>query len=392
LHRSKSNLTKVQVNLLQELLRDESLGVDDLSKERLAENFRLIAAGGEDYDELVALLMEAPLVKADIQRRVASRVAELDAERDKENKAIAGLRSQREAMEAKLQKLRIEADDKAKAVRAAVARAFARATTKEIEALGEASVLLALIGRDLQGRVRNETLPVGADREGQTVAVGVAAPTVLIQKVTASSGDVRDVMQKFGISAETSERVSRALRVAVSLGLPVVTEGSGARRLAENLALTLSSSDCTVCEVPIGLVENARLETRLAMGDVGGVAILDANLSDFSVYAPGVLDEVLTRVLGANGALLERPFTLSLSSGAAGLPLPTELNELAVKLNLNALSESFVADDRASLHPQGVLVRRVLKRLDSDPALANLDITPAVLDDLNWLVCQSVTD
>jgi len=392
LRRSKANLTKAQVNFLQELLRDESLGIDDPSRERLTENIRLIAAAGEEYDELVGLLMEAPLVKADIERRVASRVAELNAEREKEIKAIAGLKSQREAMETKLEKLKFEADDKAKAIRAAVARAFARATKKEIETLGEASVLLALIGRDLHGGVRNEIAPVGADTEDPTVAVGPTVPTLLVRKVAASNGDVREVIRKFGISAETSERVSRAIRAAVSLGLPVVTNGSGARRLAENLALTLSSRDCVVCDVPIALVENARLETRLEMGDGVGVVILDANLSDFSVYAPGLLDEVLTRVLGATGTLLARPLVLSLSSGPAGLPLPAEFDELAVELNLNALSGAFVADDRAPLHPQGVLVKRVLRRLDSDPALANLDITPAVIDDLNWLLCQPATN
>lgn len=388
LRRSKVNLTKAQVQLLQELLRDESLGIDDLSRERLTENVRFIAAAGEDYDELVGLLMDAPLVKVDIERRVASRVAELNAEREKENKAIAGLKSQREAMETKLEKLKLEAEDKAKAVRAAVARAFARATTKEIEAIGEASVLLALIGRDSNVGVRTEFAPVGADAAGSTVAVGTARPTLLIRKVAALNGDVADTIRKLGVSAETSERVSRALRVAVLLGLPVVTNGSGARRLAENLALTLSSKDCVVCEVPIGLVENARLETRLAMGDGVGVVLLDANLSDFSVYAPGLLDEVLTRVLGATSSLLARPFVFSLSTGPAGLPLPAEFDELAVELNLNVLSGAFVADDRPPLHPQGVLVKRVLKRLDSDPTLATLDITPAVIDDLNWLLCQ----
>src|SRR5262249_9164769 len=42
--RTHINLTKHQASQLKDLLRDESLGIDDLSRERLAENIQLLAS------------------------------------------------------------------------------------------------------------------------------------------------------------------------------------------------------------------------------------------------------------------------------------------------------------------------------------------------------------
>lgn len=386
--RAQVNLTKTQVAQLQEIIRSDGLGVDDLSRNRLEMNVRSIGEAGEDYDDLVNLLIEAPVVKADIERRVASRVDELVTERHREIGAIDGLRSQREIMEAKLKELKSEAREKTKAVRTAVARAFEKATAKEIEALGESSVLLALIGHNAQGNMRSEIAPVRVGAELPVVEESTASRTVPIRRVESERGETSDVFRRFGVSAETSERVSRVLRVAVSLSLPIVTGGSGARPLAKRLAVALSTDGFFVCDIPIGLVGNVQLISRFGSGDGVGILLLDANLSDISVYAPDVLDEVVTRAIGKKGTLSGRPLMLSLSSGLAGLPLPAELNELAVHLDLNVLSGSFGSNERAELRPQGILAERALKRLDSDVELANLDVVPAVVDDLMWLLCQ----
>lgn len=80
---------------------------------------------------------------------------------------------------------------------------------------------------------------------------------------------------------------------------------------------------------------------------------------------------------------------IALSSGSAGLPLPAELQELAVELDLSVLDGAFAAEDRQPLQAEGVLVRRALKRFDIDSKLSSLDLTPAVLNDLNWLLSRS---
>ena len=381
-------LTKNQTRLLLELLQDETLGSDDLSRERLSENIQLIAAAGEDYDELVGLLMDAPVVQADIERRVVSRVDELITERRKEMGAIEGLRSQCAAMEARLEKLRMEVEEKTRAVRGAVVRAFEKASKKEIEALGEASVLLALIGRDLRGNVRGEIVPTDGVVEHPQAQSGAPLQRVQIRKVAPARGDITDILRKFGLSSETSERVSRALQAALALRLPIITRGSGARQLAANLAEALSTRELDVCEVPIGLMLNEGLVARLEVGDGGAVLFVDANLSDLSVYAPDVLDAVVTGALGGKGALGARPLVFSLSSGPAGLPLPAELTELAVDLDLNVLGRLFDAQQGTPLRTQGILAKRALKRLDSDVSVAKLDFTPAVIDDLSRLMCQ----
>jgi len=386
--RLQAGVTKAQANSLQELLRDESLGIDDLSRERLAENIRFIAAAGEDYDELVGLLMSSSVVRADVDHRVETRVADLIAEKQKETRAIEGLRHEREVLEAKLRDLRSEAEKKAKDVRAAVAKAFKKASDKEIEALGEASVLLALLGRDLPSVVRIEPVSEGTPPEAAVVGSVAASQSISIEKIAASSDEIRTALRRFGLSMDICERVDRLLRAAVALGLPIITRGSGARALAEKIVAVLSTGESLVCEVPLGLIANEHLETRLAEGGDSGVLLLDANLSDLSVYAPGIIDAVVEGALGGKGVFSARPLVFSLSSGPAGLPLPAELDELAVDLDLNILNGAFAADDRVQLQPQRVLAKRALKRFDSDATLSNLDITPAVLNDLNWLVCQ----
>ncbi len=385
--RSQAGITKAQAKVLQEMLQEESLGIEDLSRERLAENIASISASGEDYDELVRLLMTSTVVRADVNRLVQLRVEELTAEKQKETRAIDSLRHDRGVLENRLRELQSEAEKKAKDVRAAVVKAFKKASSNEIEALGEASVLLSLIGRDLPDFVRAGAALDSTPTKAVVADPVPALPVISIRKSASSSGAVTDVIRRFGISAETSERVDLLLCAALALGLPIVARGSGARSLAEQLLIVLSKNECTICEVPIGLIANERLESRLAEGS-GGVLFLDANLSDLSVYAPGILDAVVAGALGAKNLFTSRPLMFSLASGPAGLPLPAELDELAVDLDLNVLSGPFVAEGRTQLQPQGALVTRALKRFDSDPALVNLGITLAVLDDLNWTVCR----
>ncbi len=390
--RLQANLTKAQANTLQDMLRDESLGIDDLSRARLAENVQSLAAAGEDYEELVKLLMTSADVRADVERRVELHVADLAAEKQKETRAIERLRQEREGLDAKLKELRSEVEKKSKDVRAAVVKAFRKASEKEIEALGEASVLLALIGRDVPGVAKMEISPNDASPDpivGKPLPVSAG---VSISRMEASGGQVRDVLRKYGLPTETCERVERLLSAAVAVSLPIITRGSGARVLAEDLARVLSVGESTVCEVPIGLIANERLEVNLAEGGGGAVLLLDGNLSDISVYAPGIIDAVVAATIRRGSGFAARPLVIALSSGPAGLPLPAELQELAVKLDLNVLRGAFVAEDREQLQPQGALVGRAMKRFDTDATLSSLNLTPAVLNDLNWLVCRGASD
>lgn len=390
--RSQANLTKAQANTLQDMLLDDSLGIDDLSRARLAENVRFLAAAGDDYEELVKLLMTSSAVRANVDRLVELRVAELTAEKQKETSAIDRLHQERERLESKLRELRAEAEKKSKGVRAAVIKAFKKASEKEIETLGEASVLLALIGREVPGVARVDDAPEGMPPEPVIPDSAPVGLEVSIRKKEASSGEVRDVLRKYGLATDTCERVDRLLRAAVAVGLPIITRGSGARVLATDLAPVLSVGESTICEVPIGLLANERLETKLGDGGEGAVLLLDANLSDLSVYAPGILDAMVAVATGRRSALAARPLVIALSSGPAGLPLPAELHELAVELDLSVLSGAFAAENRRQLQPQGALARRAMKRFDTDPTLSNLNLTPAVLNDLNWLVCSRASD
>lgn len=387
--RLQANLTRAQANTLQDMLRDESLGIDDLSRARLAENVQFLAAAGEEYAELVKLLMTSSAVRADVDRRVELHVAELAAEKQKETRAIERLRQEREGLDAKLKELRSEVEKKSKDVRAAVVKAFRKASEKEIEALGEASVLLALIGREVPGSVRTEDAPEDTPPDEVVREPVPGSLGVLISKMESSAGQVGDVLRKYGLASDTCERTERLLRAAVAVGLPIITRGSGARVLAEDLAPVLSAGEGTICEVPIGLIANEKLEAKLDDNSKGAVLLLDGNLSDISVYAPGILDAVVAAAIGKASRLAARPFVIALSSGPAGLPLPAELQELAVELDLNVLGGAFAAENRGQSQPDGLLARRAMKRFDTDSKLSNLDLTPAVLNDLNWLLSRS---
>lgn len=198
--------------------------------------------------------------------------------------------------------------------------------------------------------------------------------------------EVRDVLRKFGFTANAGERVERVLHAAIAASFPIVARGSAARVLAVDLALALSAGEADICEVPIGLIENERLETQLRNDGNGAVLLLDGNLSDISVYAPGILDSVVSAAIGGQGWLASRPLVIALSSGPASLPLPAELQELAVKLDLNVLEGEFATEGRRALMPQGAIAKRAMKRFDADSKLSKLDLTSAVLNDLNWLL------
>lgn len=88
------------------------------------------------------------------------KVEALAAARAKELQSIESLKREKDSIERRIARLGDEADKKAKAVRAAIQKAFANTSAKELEILGQIAVFEALIARGA------ETTP-GPEREGE---------------------------------------------------------------------------------------------------------------------------------------------------------------------------------------------------------------------------------
>jgi hypothetical protein len=338
IQRSDIKVSKAQREVLQDLVSSDELNFEESTRERLLSNINAIDRGTEDYEALVSDLLQSGPIKADIEARIVQRVDALAAERTRELQSLENLRREKANLDKGIERLRDDADKKAKAVRIAIQRAFANTSSKELESLGQIAVFEALLTR------RGEISQVLA-RETES------QPRMLWgQTIKPSATALGDIFREFGLQAESATRVERAVHLAVRLGLPIVTTGAGAFLLGPRLAASLCTEACIQGDVVIGLLGQLNVTNKLSEVGADSVLLRNANLSDLNVYASDLLALMFQQSIEKTQSGKAIKIILTTTTGAASLSLPEDVTRLAVSLDLLAieasLAESTVKSDR----------------------------------------------
>jgi hypothetical protein len=186
---------------------------------------------------------------------------------------------------------------------------------------------------------------------------------------------VEEVFRNLGVKSDVAKRVDAAIRLAINLGLPILVAGAGAFHLGTQLASSLCSQSCVVADVPIGLLEPSGLAGALSGSDVDAILIRNANLSDLGVYAYDLLSLIFQRAFDKRVITKNVAMIITAATGPAALPVPDEISQLAVKVEL-ATIENKLAGDTASSQElvRGPFGRRLATKLDelesSDPSVS----------------------
>jgi hypothetical protein len=364
--RSEIKLPKAQRDLLQELISSDESDFEESTRQRLLTNLDAIDSGSEDFELLVRELVQSDSIKADVEKRVTEKVEALAAVRAKELQSIESLRREKDSIERRIARLGDEADKKAKAVRAAIQKAFASTSAKELETLGQIAVFEALIARG------TETTP-GPDRQEESKSRQVVPRAPAIHP---SERSVEEVLRELGVKSDVAKRVDAALRLALNLGLPILVTGAGAFYLGTQLASSLCSQSCVVADVPIGLLEPLGLAGALSASDVDAILIRNANFSDLGVYACDLLSLVFQRAFDKRAVSKSVAIIITAATGPAALPVPDEISQMAVKIDLGTMESRLAGGDTAVSQEfgRGPFERRLATKLDeleaSDPIVS----------------------
>jgi hypothetical protein len=326
--KSQLALTKSQRDGLAALLSNEDLQVSDAMKQRLAQNLSTIDHSNDDYAHLLDLVMNAPRIGKDIEERVHAAVDKRLAEKAGELQKIDRLKQERSSLEKAIVGLEEDREDAAKAIRAVIRKTFASATKKEIETLGEASLLSALM--------------IGAQAPvTQAKAVAPATVSTLLTSSVHQSDprQIVDVLRACGFSSEIDGVLADALELAFQCGVAIVLMGADATHLAEQLAPALSKKAFRKVDIGLGLTSESIPEEWVQSSDTDLLVMSRANLSDVALYAPSILTQIVKRTFVASTTGIFPGFLISGSSAAAALPWPTEIAKLALKVDLDSEDE-----------------------------------------------------
>jgi hypothetical protein len=336
--RSEIKMPRAQREVLQELISSDQLDFEEFTQERLLANIEAIDRGSEDFDLLVKELLQSNSIKVDIEKRVAEKVEALVAARAKETQSLESLKREKENIVRRIERLSDEADKKGKAVRAAIQKAFANASAKELESLGQIAVFEALVTR------RSESTQ-GAVREGELQSRHRVTWT---PSILPSQRSVEEVFRELGVKSDVAKRVDGAIQMAISMGLPLLVTGAGAFHVGTLLAASLCAESCVVADVPIGLLHIADLVGALSVQGVDAILLRNANLSDLGVYASDLLSVIFQRAFDKRLTNKRVAVIMTAATGPAALPLPDEITQLAVNLELATIENKLTGNRPAS--------------------------------------------
>jgi len=115
----------------------------------------------------------------------------------------------------------------------------------------------------------------------------------------------------------------------------LIVDGLAGRVAAE---AWLHEGDTSGIVFECGFGETDDRGIRAALGNTPvSLAILDANLSPFDIYARPLIDAMLRRLAGIQDQLFETRVLLSTVEGSAALPLPTVAESLSLRVYLDRI-------------------------------------------------------
>lgn len=354
--RTELSLSKAAIAAFADYLAGESSGLSELTKTRLMSNLQSIESSGDDYQQLVSALLEVPQIANDIAERKKQAVDEQRDALHSEKQRIDNLRRQAKELQAANRKLEEKHESIVKELRAAIRKAFASATKKEVAALGEMSLLAALL-ESTQTPIDSSPNPPNVVAQERSLS-----PRLVAKVLDKKSTSINETLSSFGIDAGLTEVIADILAVVVRSGVFVILEEPGACTIGAELAAALTRNTVRSFDVPIGLIEPSIRSEWLDPSDCDVLLFNNANHSDLTVYAPDLLSMVTRRLIGKGDGPFPAVF-LTGSTGAAGVPWPSDMESLSINLSLASLENLVTMTEEPDERPVSMTpMRRLLER------------------------------
>jgi len=352
--RKAIKVSREQMNAIADYLRaEEADALKSARQSRILGSLATLSRRDEEYDQLVGELMGSPAVLQDIEARKQALIADAKLGVQKEQKQLADLRRQREVAEEQLEKLKAELDERVTDLRKAMRRAFESARNKEAETLANLGLWQVLSGH---AAVTPTQTPPAA------IPAAVPQPSCKVSELTSVTIDAADVFRSLGLPEELSRRAAAAMQMAAEQGLPIVFAGAGAAAVGMRAARSFNGAGGVCLDVPLGLTSGDELAHCFANSSPGVLLLRNANLSDLCLYAPVLLEQVVTAILDPPAGP-KRAVILTAASGPAALPWPAEIEQLAVHFDLSRLADAAPGEREGESEPAAPLQRKAWLRI-----------------------------
>lgn len=350
-------VSKAQLTKLAERLADPELALRSAYIKRVSDAVLSMTGAETDYDALVSELMRSPVVQRDLDAQKTRRASEIDAEMKAERIRLENLRKETQAQQDRLDKLKEKTDARARDVKTAVKKAFDTAREKEVELVGQLALWRELLGTS------ERVTTAGPGVEQQSGPVPLAPFAALTQSFEPSREDVARIFRSTGLDEKTASMLAMSCEVSRRVGVPIIVSGVGARYVSLALARALSRSRVAVVDVGLGCVDPDAVRGALLDQTADLVLVRGVDHSDASLIAPDLIDLVVQRIAQPPQDGDQKAIVLCRSHGPASLPMPTELEQLSLKIELSA-SGSRLAESKDP-EPLSPLLGKLRSRVEA---------------------------
>jgi len=387
---ASAKLTKAQLKAIQELIASGEARLDAIRAERLRTELEVIEQHEGATEVLLAAVMAQPKIATRIDQMVHEKVDTMLAEKEELRKSIEELRREKGALTEERKRQEREQRALAPAVAKAIRNAFDKARLDPIETLGQVAVFKALIDETIErsGPSSRNVASANGQPEFRQSTVAIRPPR------GSTSSSVADVLRSLGVTARCAQAYEVVGQIAKACGLILAVDGLAARLAAEGW-LVAAQGLSKVLECRIGMTDDSSVCALLAESPAG-VAMLDANLSPMDAYATPIIDAVQQRVAGTSAHTLSALVVISLSRGAAALPIPSTVESISLRVALDRqprfLSEADARQRMAEISELGEqpdwLTRmwkpaaRLVQNHLSSMSLEDVSLALSVLDDV----------
>ena len=323
--------TKALTRKLQDLIAS---GKAKLSSERAARLRAELATIDEHEGAMSALLdevMRSPRIAAQVDKLVQAKVDELVAQKAQLRASIQQL----EQKHSELLELRRQAEKEQKAVAPAIAKAirgaFDKARADALGTLGDVAVFKTLMDE----LIERQAPPVFTTTSLQPSLADSKDGASFVRSSIAGSRSIAETLRALGVTPKAARAIEAVGTMAHECGLMLIVNGLAARVAAE---AWLSEGETSGTVIECGFGETDDRAVRAALGDTPvALAILDANLSPFDVYARPLVDAVMRRLAGIHDQMFQARVLMSMADGMAALPLPAVAESLSLRIHLDRI-------------------------------------------------------
>lgn len=327
--------TKALTRKLQDLIAS---GKAKLSSERAA-RLRAELATIEEHEGATSVLLEEvmrdPKIGALVDKLVKAKVDVLVAQKEQLRKSVLQL-EQRQTELLELQR-QAERDQKkvAPAITKAIRGAFDKARTDALGTLGEVAVFKTLMDELIE---RPAPPAVETKLHERRPADSRDGPSIVRSSLTGGR-PMAETLRALGVTPKAARAIEAVSTMARECGLMLIIDGLAARVAAEAW-LNEGEKSGTVLECGFGEIDDRTVRTVLCDEPIA-LAILDANLSPFDVYARPLIDVLQRRLAGIHDQAFETRVLISTVYGAAALPLPNVAESLSLRVYLDRIPVFF---------------------------------------------------